>query len=129
MTVATRLDGEKKTMGTSETSRTWGSGLATVSVVLAIIGVMMLFGGVLAEPDLLGLPTSITNGMPQGFILFGIISISTVICGHLARFAIRRSGGASGASKIALAGLIVGYVILTLTGLMLIAILTFSGPS
>ena len=51
-----------------------------------------------------------------GIFILGISSIAAIICGHLSRRKIRKSGGSLAGKGIALAGLILGYPGLILTG-------------
>jgi ABC-type thiamin/hydroxymethylpyrimidine transport system permease subunit len=64
------------------------SALAVWSLVLGILGIL----GIL------------------GMIPFGIPSIAAIICGHLSRRKIRKSGGLLEGKGIAMAGLILGYL-------------------
>lgn len=51
-----------------------------------------------------------------GIFILGISSIAAIICGHLSRSKIRKSGGSPAGKGIAMAGLILGYLGLILTG-------------
>ena len=48
-----------------------------------------------------------------GFLIPIVPQIGGIICGHIARSDIRRSGGAQTGSGIALAGLIISYLTIT----------------
>ena len=64
--------------------------------VLSIISLVLSLLGVLAT-----------------FIIPIVAQIAAIICGHIARSQIRRSGGAETGSGMALAGLIISYLSLT----------------
>jgi hypothetical protein len=51
-----------------------------------------------------------------GILILGIPSIAAIICGHLSRSKIRKSGGLLAGKSIAMAGLILGYPGLILMG-------------
>lgn len=53
---------------------------------------------------------SLVAGLVQFVCLFVVGAVTAIVTGHLARRAIRRSGGAEGGDGLALAGLVLGYV-------------------
>jgi len=57
--------------------------------------------------------TSLVLGL-LAFIFWILTAIPAIICGHLARSKIRKSGGAYDGAGVALAGLILGYVFLVM---------------
>ncbi len=62
-------------------------------------------------------PVAIWSLVLAGLFFIGgwlFTAIPAVICGHIARSKIRKSGGALGGKGIATAGLILGYIALTL---------------
>lgn len=73
------------------------SGFAISSMILGILGIVI------------------------GWIILTIPSILAVIFGHVARGKIRRSGGAITGDGMALAGLIMGYSVITIAGIGILA--------
>ena len=58
------------------------------------------------------------------FFCLGILgAIAAIICGHVARSSIRKSGGLLGGEKLALAGLILGYVSFVLNVILIPTVL------
>lgn len=72
-----------------------------------------------------------TNGLAIGSLvcalispfLFGLLAIPALILGYAARRAIARSGGAERGAGIALAGIVIGWLVLVLSGVVLTAAL------
>lgn len=80
------------------------------------------YGGVPASPPQ-NVLAWVSLGLAVGFVLFSVFtSIPAIICGHIARAQIRRTGEQGGAA--ALTGLILGYVFTALT-LLAIAVFLF----
>ncbi len=75
--------------------------------VLSIISLVLSLLGVLAT-----------------FIIPIVAQIAAIICGHIARSQIRRSGGAETGSGMALAGLIISYlsIIFSVIGLLFLGV-------
>lgn len=62
-----------------------------------------------------------------GFLIPIIPQIGGIICGHIARSEIRRSGGTQTGSGIALAGLILSYLSISIFGILFMVSLVFMG--
>jgi hypothetical protein len=66
----------------------------------------------------------VSLGLAIGFVLVGVLSsIAAIVCGHLARAQIRRTGAQGGAA--ALTGLVLGYVFTTFALLGVVGIVLF----
>ena len=84
--------------------------------------------GIVGAPQALSYPA--TSGLSIASMICGILVIFTwgitglpaVICGHLARGKIKRSGGTLNGNRFALAGLILGYIGIVIFPLMIAAI-------
>jgi len=61
------------------------------------------------------------------FLIPIIPQIGGIICGHIARSEIRRSGGTQTGSGIALAGLILSYLSISIFGILFMVSLVFMG--
>lgn len=73
-----------------------------------------------------GAVASLVLGILSLFCLGPITGIPAIICGHISRRKIRRSGGALTGSRMALAGLIMGYLTTILVVLGLLSFVAFS---
>ena len=62
-----------------------------------------------------------------GFLIPIIPQIGGIICGHIARSEIRRNGGTQTGSGIALAGLILSYLSISIFGILFMVSLVFLG--
>jgi hypothetical protein len=81
-------------------------------------------------------PLRQTSSLAVISLLFGILgwtllpflgSLVAVVCGHMARGEIRRAQGALDGDGMAVAGLVLGYLMIGLTVLSLLAIFLFFG--
>lgn len=70
---------------------------------------------------------SLVFGVLCWFVLPFIGAVIAVICGHLARTEIRRSQGALDGDGLAVAGLVLGYLHLTVCLLFVLAVFLFFG--
>lgn len=83
----------------------------------------MPYGGAPAGPPQ-NVLAWVSLGLAIGFVLFGVLtSIPAIICGHIARSQIRRSGEQGAAA--ALTGLVLGYVFTVFAVLGIAAIVLF----
>lgn len=83
----------------------------------------MPYGGVAAAPRQ-NVLAWVSLGLAIAFVLFGVLtSIPAIICGHIARSQIRRTGEQGAAA--ALTGLVLGYVFTALAVLGTAAIVLF----
>ena len=70
---------------------------------------------------------SLVFGALSWFVLPVIGAIVAIVCGHLARGEIRRSGGALDGDGLAVAGLVLGYAHLAVLALLVFVALLFFG--
>lgn len=87
------------------------------------VGYPMPYGGAPTSPQH-NVLAWVSLGLAIGFVLFGVLtSIPAIICGHLARGQIRRTGQQGAAA--ALTGLVLGYVFTALAVLGIAVLVLF----
>ncbi len=90
--------------------RYWDGEVWTASVAPPMGGVG--YGGYAPAPATNGLAIASLVCSLVGFVACGVPAIVGVVFGHVARRQIRRSGGRQTGEGLALAGLIVGYIVI-----------------
>ena len=70
---------------------------------------------------------SLVAGLLGWTLLPWLGSLAAVVCGHMARAEIRRSAGAMDGDGLAIAGLILGWTVIALSLLALLAVIFFFG--
>jgi hypothetical protein len=94
--------------------RYWDGEVWTASVAPPVGG--PAYGGYVASSRTNGLAIASLVCSLVGFVACGVPAILGVVFGHVARGQIQRSGGREDGEGMALAGLIVGYVIIVCFG-------------